>query len=101
MLVYCKPLTSNPPYEGSTGLQKCSSKPASEEEVEREEEEEEINALWSREENKIQEQLKFHFMNPFQKWKYRKKRRFPIKLVLQLMAVAMVTAQVGVYTRQS
>ena len=78
-------------------MQKCSSKPTSEEEVGRGEEEEEMDALRSREENIVREKLKFHFMNPFQKWKYRKKRRFPIKLVLQLMAVAMVTAQVGVH----
>lgn len=38
--------------------------------------------------------LKFHFMNPFQKWRYSKRRRFPFKLVLQLLAIILVTAQV-------
>ena len=49
-------------------------------------------------ERNFRRKLKFHFMNPFQKWKYAKRRRFPFKLVLQLLAVALVTAQVCVRT---
>ena len=50
-------------------------------------------------ERNFRRKLKFHFMNPFQKWRYAKRRRFPFKLVLQLLAVALVTAQVCVRVR--
>ena len=33
-------------------------------------------------------------MNPFQKWKYASRRRFPWKLVVQLLSIALVTWQV-------
>lgn len=46
------------------------------------------------EERKMRFRLKFHFMNPFQKWKYSKRRRFPFKLSFQLIAIFLVTAQV-------
>ena len=42
----------------------------------------------------IKEKLKFHFMNPFQKWRYPKRRRFPWKLLVQLASIILVTAQV-------
>ena len=48
------------------------------------------------EERKMRLRLKFHFMNPFQKWKYNKRRRFPFKLGFQLVAIILVTAQVCV-----
>ena len=48
------------------------------------------------EERKMRLRLKFHFMNPFQKWKYSKRRRFPFKLGFQLLAIILVTAQVCV-----
>ena len=43
---------------------------------------------------KMKAVLKFHFMNPFEKWKYASKRRFPWKFVLQLASIILVTAQV-------
>ncbi len=39
--------------------------------------------------------LKFHFMNPFQKWKNNERRRFPWKLITQLLALIIVTTQVS------
>ena len=57
--------------------------------------EEERDALRKQEERDIRQKLKFHFMNPFQKWKYSRRRRFPFKLVLQLITVILVTAQVS------
>lgn len=44
----------------------------------------------------MKERLNFHFMNPFQKWKNSKKRRFPWKLLVQLISIILVTTQVGV-----
>ncbi len=37
--------------------------------------------------------LKFHFMNPWQKWKA--KRKFPFKMILQFVKVVLVTVQVS------
>ena len=45
--------------------------------------------------NEMQERLRFHFMNPFQKWKYSKRRRFPWKLILQIFNIILVTTQVS------
>jgi len=42
------------------------------------------------------ERLKFHFMNPFQKWSYAKRRRFPWKLLVQIVSIFLVTLQVCV-----
>ena len=38
--------------------------------------------------------LQFHFMNPFQKWRNAKRRRFPWKLFVQLLNIILVTLQV-------
>ena len=38
--------------------------------------------------------LQFHFMNPFQKWRNAKRRRFPWKLFAQLLNIILVTLQV-------
>lgn len=43
----------------------------------------------------MKEKLRFHFMNPFQKWAYPPKRRFPWKLVVQLLNICLVTSQVS------
>lgn len=48
----------------------------------------------NKEEAKIKERLRFHFMNPFQKWKYPARRRFPWKFILQILSIILVTAQV-------
>lgn len=58
------------------------------------EDEAEVRMLRKKEEKDIRQKLKFHFMNPFQKWKYDRRRRFPFKLVLQAVTVVLVTAQV-------
>ena len=42
----------------------------------------------------IKQELKFHFMNPFEKWKYPSRRRFPWKLIVQLLLILLVTTQV-------
>jgi hypothetical protein len=41
----------------------------------------------------IKTELKFHFMNPFEKWKYPDRRRFPWKLLIQLIILILVTVQ--------
>ena len=43
----------------------------------------------------MKEKLKFHFMNPFQKWRYEPRRRFPWKLIVQLTSMFLVTLQVS------
>ena len=43
----------------------------------------------------MKEKLKFHFMNPFQKWRYEQRRRFPWKLIVQLTSMFLVTLQVS------
>ena len=43
----------------------------------------------------MKEELNFHFMNPFQKWKNPNRRRFPWKLVIQLISIILVTIQVS------
>ncbi len=45
----------------------------------------------------IKMKLKFYFMNPFEKWKFRDKRRFPWKLFMQLASIILVTWQVLSY----
>lgn len=37
--------------------------------------------------------LQFHFMNPFQKWRFARRRRFPWKLFVQLLNIILVTLQ--------
>ena len=56
----------------------------------------EDEALINQEEARIKERLRFHFMNPFQKWKYPARRRFPWKFILQILSTILVTAQVRV-----
>ncbi|CAI8007046.1 hypothetical protein GBAR_LOCUS5021 [Geodia barretti] len=41
--------------------------------------------------------LQFHFLNPFQKWRNAKRRRFPWKLFVQLLNTILVTLQVRTY----
>lgn len=53
--------------------------------------------LMNHEEARIKERLRFHFMNPFQKWKYRARRRFPWKFILQIVSTILVTVQVCQY----
>ncbi len=43
----------------------------------------------------MREILSYHFMNPFQKWKYSSSRRFPWKLVVQIVSIILVTIQVS------
>ena len=43
----------------------------------------------------MKEKLRVHFMNPFQKWNYDKHRRFPWRLVVQLLTIILVTVQVN------
>ena len=45
--------------------------------------------------SEMKEKLKFHFMNPFQKWRYEPRRRFPWKLIVQLTSMFLVTLQVS------
>ena len=47
--------------------------------------------------SEMKEKLKFHFMNPFQKWRYEPRRRFPWKLIVQLTSMFLVTLQVGIW----
>jgi len=42
----------------------------------------------------LKKRLRFHFMNPFQKWKYHPRRRFPWKFILQILSTILVTVQV-------
>lgn len=51
--------------------------------------------LISHEEAQIKERLRFHFMNPFQKWKYPARRRFPWKFIVQILSTVLVTVQVN------
>ncbi len=44
-------------------------------------------------EDKMKRKLKFHFMDPYQKWKAR--RKFPWKLIIQFVKVVLVTVQVS------
>lgn len=44
---------------------------------------------------KLRERLKFRLMNPFEKWNCPKHRRFPWKLLVQIICVILATAQVG------
>ena len=55
--------------------------------------------LINTEEARIKERLRFHFMNPFQKWKYPARRRFPWKFIVQILSTILVTAQVGQYNK--
>lgn len=38
--------------------------------------------------------LRFHFMSPFQKWSFKERRKFPWKLVVQIISIIFVTTQV-------
>ena len=51
--------------------------------------------LLDQEEARIKERLRFHFMNPFQKWRYPARRRFPWKFILQILSTILVTFQVS------
>lgn len=54
----------------------------------------ESESLINHEEARIKDRLRFHFMNPFQKWRYPARRRFPWKFILQILSTILVTAQV-------
>jgi len=41
--------------------------------------------------------LKFNFMNPFQKWSYAKRRRFPWKLLVQIISIFLITLQLVLF----
>ncbi|KAL5506145.1 hypothetical protein EMCRGX_G007724 [Ephydatia muelleri] len=47
--------------------------------------------------DQMKQRLKFHFMNPFQKWSYAPKRRFPWKMLLQIVNMILVVVQVVVF----
>lgn len=49
-------------------------------------------------EDRMRRRLKFFFMNPMEKWSAR--RRFPWKLLLQLVKVVVVTAQLCLFAQQ-
>ena len=55
----------------------------------------ENKSLLNPEEARIKERLRFHFMNPFQKWRYPARRRFPWKFIVQILSTILVTAQVS------
>ena len=42
----------------------------------------------------MKRRIKFHLMNPFQKWSYAPKRRFPWKMLLQVVNMILVVVQV-------
>ena len=44
--------------------------------------------------DQMKQRLKFHFMNPFQKWSYAPKQRFPWKMLLQIVNMILVVVQV-------
>ena len=44
--------------------------------------------------DKMKQRLQFHFMNPFQKWSFAPKRRFPWKMLLQMVNMILVIVQV-------
>ena len=50
--------------------------------------------------DKIRRELKFHFMNPFQRWRDKDSRkclpRYPFSLCCQILAICLVTTQVCV-----
>ncbi len=43
----------------------------------------------------MKETLKYHFMNPFQKWTHPTKKQFPWLLIVQLLSIILVTTQVS------
>ncbi|KAK4300406.1 hypothetical protein Pmani_027392 [Petrolisthes manimaculis] len=47
---------------------------------------------------RMRRRLKFHFMNPMEKWQA--KRRFPWKLLLQIVKILVVTAQLCLFAQQ-
>ena len=49
-----------------------------------------------KDEESLKKVLKFHFMDPFEKWnsKDKEQRRFPWKLVIQIFSIIFVTLQV-------
>ena len=50
-------------------------------------------------EDRMRRKLKFFFMNPWQKWKAKKK--FPFKMILQIIKVVLVTIQVILFAQLS
>ncbi len=44
-------------------------------------------------EDRMRRRLKFQFMNPWEKW--RAKKKFPYKMILQIIKVVLVTVQVS------
>lgn len=52
----------------------------------------EDSRTFSVDEKRLQKKLRYFFMNPCQKWQ--EKRKFPGKLVLQLIKIILVTVQV-------
>ncbi|KAL5506143.1 hypothetical protein EMCRGX_G007720 [Ephydatia muelleri] len=70
------------------------------EEEERGEEEEERGGVEEDVDTQVmlmKRRIRFHFMNPFEKWAYRGRRRFPWKLLLQLLNVVLVVTQLCVF----
>jgi hypothetical protein len=51
------------------------------------------NRLTSKEE--LRGILKFHFKSPFEKWNSKEHRRFPWKLLVQIICIILVTTQVS------
>lgn len=47
-------------------------------------------------EERLRKKLQFHFMNPIEKWKA--KRRYPFKFIVQLIKIVLVTLQLSLYS---
>ena len=48
---------------------------------------------------KMRQALRFHFMNPFEKMKYRERRRMPWKLIFQLLQMLAITIQLWTFSQ--
>ena len=49
--------------------------------------------------DKMKQELQFHFMNPFEKMKYRERRRMPWKLIFQILQVLVITVQLWTFSQ--
>ncbi|KAI6653479.1 Mucolipin-3 [Oopsacas minuta] len=49
--------------------------------------------------DKMRQELQFHFMNPFEKMKYRERRRMPWKLIFQILQVLAITIQLWTFSQ--
>ena len=49
--------------------------------------------------DKMRQELRFHFMNPFEKMQYRERRRMPWKLIFQVLQVLAITIQLWTFSQ--